>query len=137
MEALDSLESVHRTEEQRGVWTVTGRDTVTGRVLDFIEAAEEEVVYMTVGDLLTHEIVEQLRAASERGVSIRIASMSRTAEDDIREEVPDAEVFESLWNWSDTPTGRLLMVDEDRTLVSVLVQGSGDRPSEARDETAI
>lgn len=136
-EALDSLEPVQRSEEQRGVWTVTGRDTVTARVLDFVEAAEEEVVYMTVDDLLTDEMVEQLRAASERDVSIRIANMSRDVEDDIREEVPDAEVFESLWNWSDTPAGRLLMVDGERTLVSVLVRGAGDQPSGAQDETAI
>lgn len=137
VEALDSLEPVQRSEEQRGVWTITGRDTVTARVLEFVEAADEEVVYMTVDDLLTEDVLEQLRAASERGVSIKISELSRTVEDGIREEVPDAEVFDSLWSWSDTPAGRLLMVDEERTLVSVLVQGSDDHPPEARNETAI
>lgn len=43
----------------------------------------------------------------------------------------------ALWDWSDTPAGRLLMVDKEKTLVSVLVDGNGDHPPEPHDETAI
>ncbi|WP_313694330.1 TrmB family transcriptional regulator [Halorarum halobium] len=39
--ALDELEPITRSEEQRGVWTVTGRRTVSDRVVEFIESAEE------------------------------------------------------------------------------------------------
>jgi hypothetical protein len=52
----------------------------------------------------------------------------------VHEAVPAAESFESLWDWSDSPAGRLLLVDERRTLVSVLVTGS---TGDARDETAV
>jgi hypothetical protein len=63
--------------------------------------------------------------------------MSQSAEAHLEQQVPDAELFESLWNWSDTPAGRLLMVDEKKTLVSVLVDGNGEHPPQPRDETAI
>ena len=35
-DALDQFASANRSTEQQGVWTVTGRDTVTDRVVDFI-----------------------------------------------------------------------------------------------------
>lgn len=136
-EALDALTASDRRSEQRGVWTVTGRETVSERVVDFVATAEDEVVYTTAEALLTDEIVESLAAASDRGVSIRLAQMSGPAEERVRETVPDAELFNSLWDWTDTPAGRLLMADRERTLVSVLVQGNGDHPPEPRDETAI
>ena len=135
--ALGTLESSTRTAEQRGVWTVTGRDTVTERVVDFISTADDEVVYMTVEELLTEEIAESLSTVSDRGASIRLAEMSQSAEATLRDEIPGAQPFESLWGWGDTPAGRLLMVDQEKTLVSVLVSGNGDHPPEPRDETAI
>lgn len=137
LEALGALESTARSEEQRGVWTVTGRETVTERVIDFIESASEEIVYMSVAALLTEEVIDSLRAASERGVSIKFATMEQGTEDEIRDEIPRAEFFKSLWEWRDDPAGRLLMVDQQKTLVSVLVTGNGERPPEVLDETAI
>jgi sugar-specific transcriptional regulator TrmB len=136
-DALDTLETTSRTTEQRGVWTVTGQDTVTDRVVEFISDADDEVVYMTTKALLTEEIAEALSRVSDRGVSIRLAEMSRSAEDRLEQEIPDAQLFESLWDWSDTPAGRLLMVDQETTLVSVLVDRNGDHPPDPRDETAI
>ena len=136
-DALDDIEPTERSLEQRGVWTVTGRDTVTDRVIDFVEAADDEVVYMTVESLLTEDVTDALSAASERGVSIRLAEMSQSTEETIRAMLPDAELFESIWDWADTPAGRLMMVDEERTLVSVLAPGDGEHPPESLDETAI
>jgi sugar-specific transcriptional regulator TrmB len=136
-EALDALETTQRTVEQRGVWTVTGREPVTERVVDFVETANEEVVFMTVEDLLSEALTDSLSAASDRGVSIRLAEMSDPTEAMIQERLPKAEPFESLWDWSDTPAGRLLMVDREKTLVSVLVARNGDHPPEALDEVAI
>ena len=135
--ALDKLETTNRSTQQRGVWTVTGRETVTERVVDFISAADDEVVYMTTEELLTEEIAESLAQISDRGVSIRLAEMSESAEDRLERNIPNARLFESLWDWADTPAGRLLMVDQQKTLVSVLVDGNGEHPPEPRDETAI
>lgn len=135
--ALDRLGATERSTEQRGVWTVTGRDTVDERIVEFVDSAEREVVYMTIEDLLTEELADSLSRASERGVSIELGGMSAGAEHRLQEHVPAAEEFESLWDWSDTPAGRLLMVDQRKTLVSVLVQGPGEHQSDTRDETAI
>jgi len=135
-DALDRIEPDHRSTEQRGVWTVTGHGTITERVIEFVSNAEEEVVYMTVEELLTDEVVEALSAASDRGVTIRLADMSDGAEQRLEHELPEGEVFESLWEFSDTPAGRLLMADEKQTLVSVIVPGDDPEP-ESSDETAI
>ncbi|WP_343067732.1 TrmB family transcriptional regulator [Halobellus ruber] len=45
-DALDALDTTSRITEQRGVWTVTGRDAVTDRVVEFISNADDEVVYV-------------------------------------------------------------------------------------------
>ena len=136
-DALGALSPPERSTEQRGVWTVTGRDHVTERIAEFVSTAEEEVVFMTVEELLTDELVDSLSAASDREVSIRLAGMADETEDRLGDRLPAAEPFESMWQWSDTPAGRLLMVDREKTLVSVLVDGNGDHPPEPRDETAI
>ena len=136
-DALDQLASANRSTKQQGVWTVTGRDTVTERVVDFISSADDEVVYMSAEELLTDEIAECLSTVSDRGVPIRLAEMSQSVEARLEQDVPDAQLFESVWDWSETPAGRLLMVDQNKTLVSVLVDGNGEHPPEPRDETAI
>jgi hypothetical protein len=41
-------------------------------------------------------------------VAERVVDFVETAD----EEVPEAELFESPWDWSDTPAGRLLVVDK-------------------------
>jgi sugar-specific transcriptional regulator TrmB len=46
-DALDRLTSVNRSAERQGVWTVTGRDTVTERVVNLISSADDEVVSLT------------------------------------------------------------------------------------------
>jgi len=135
--ALSELEPVERRAEQRGVWTVDGQTAVTERVLEFFDSAEEEIVYMSVEDLLTEDLIEGLRAAAERGVSISLAGVSTEVQERIQDEIPGATMFESLWVWSDTSAGRLMMVDGRKTLVSALVNGTDASPSDPRSETAI
>ncbi|MFW5937793.1 MAG: TrmB family transcriptional regulator [Halanaeroarchaeum sp.] len=136
-DALDTLAPVERSAEQRGVWTVSGQETVTDRVLEFVASAEEEVVYMTVGGLLTERVTDGLRAASDRDVSIRLAEMSNDTERELVDQLPAAEFFDSIWEWSETPAGRLLMVDGEKTLVSVLENGMVDDDTDSPSETAI
>ncbi len=135
--ALQEIEPVERRAEQRGVWTVNGQAAVTNRVLEFFESADDEIVYMTVEALLTDEIIDGLSEAYERGVRIKLGGISREVQAHIQAEVPDAEIFESLWVWSDTPAGRLMMVDGRKTLASALVNGENATPSDPRSETAI
>ena len=136
-EALGEIEPAERQSEQGGVWTVEGQTAVTNRVLEFFESANAEIVYMTVEDLLTEDLIEGLAAAEDRGVSIKLAGVSRDVQDRIQDAIPEATMFESLWVWSDTPAGRLMMVDDTKTLTSALVNGADADPSDPRSETAI
>jgi sugar-specific transcriptional regulator TrmB len=135
--ALGELEPVERRAEQRGVWTVNGEPAVTNRVLEFFGSAEDEIVYMTVEDLLTDDLIDGLHEAAERGVSIKLAGVSNEVQDQLQDDIPGTTMFESLWVWSDTPAGRLMMVDGEKTLVSALVNGVDSDPADPRGETAI
>jgi len=79
-DALQQVEIVNHSNEQRGVWTVTGQNTVSERVSEFISTADNEIVYMTVEGLLTDELAEQLSRTSDRGVTIRLADLSQSTE---------------------------------------------------------
>ena len=133
--ALDALSPAERSSQQRGVWTVRGRKAVSERVVDLVAEAEEEVVFTTVEALLTEDIVDSLAAANERGVSVQLALMSGATESWLAEQLPEADSLESTWDCLDSPAGRLLMVDGERTLVSALVDG--EHPPKPLDETAI
>ena len=135
--ALNELQPAQRSEEQRGVWTVEGQAAVTDRVLEFVNGADDEIVYMTVEELLTEDIIDALHAAAKRGVRISLGGVSSDVQAQIQDEVPGADRFDSLWVWSDTPAGRLMMVDGERTLVSVLGNGEDAAPTGSRAETAI
>lgn len=135
--ALQEIEPVERRTEQRGVWTVNGQVAVTDRLLEFFETAEVEIVYMTVEELLTDDLIEGLSEAYERGVRIKLGGISPEVQQRLRTDIPSADMFESLWVWSDTPAGRLMMVDGQKTLVSALVNGDVADPSDPRSETAI
>lgn len=134
--ALDTLDTAPRRTEQEGVWTVTSQEAITDRITEFFASAEDEIVYMTVEDLLTDEIVDALAAASERGIAIRLAGISPTVQARLQDAIPGAEMFESLWVWSDTPAGRLLMIDGTKTLVSVH-NNESELASAEQSETAI
>lgn len=133
--ALDELEPIDRGVEQRGVFTVDGDVAVTERVLEFVERAE--IVYMTVEALLPDRIVDALSAADERGVSITLAGISPEVQARIQDDIPGAELADSLWVWSDTPAGRLMLVDGRTTLASVMVNGPDAPADDPRSETAI
>ena len=135
--SLGEIEPAKRRAEQRGVWTVDGQRAIAERVIEFFADAEEEIVYMTVEDLLTDDVIEALSAAAARGVSIKLAGVSPDVQERIQDDIPGAEMFESLWVWSDTSAGRLMMVDGEQTLVSALVNGTDASPSDPRSETAI
>jgi sugar-specific transcriptional regulator TrmB len=135
-EAVGAIDTDTSSEEQRGVWTVSGRDSITARIVEFVEAASDEIVFMTVEPLLDEEITGALRAASERGVTVKLGEMADGAEGPIHDALSQFESVDSLWKFEDTPAGRLLLVDERQTLVSVLVP-EPDVPVSRREETAI
>lgn len=132
---LLELEPAEPQREELGVWTVSGHESVTERAHEFIEDAREEVILMTIDELLTDDLLHTLHdACTERDVDVYVAGISPAVEDRIREEVPDVTLFESLWAWSDTHAGRLLVTDAETALVSAMIDDSKTRGFE---ETAI
>jgi sugar-specific transcriptional regulator TrmB len=130
-ELFEQLEPAEASSEEFAVWTVTGNEAVASRVLEFIDDAEEELIYMTVDDLLTDAHIERLRLAADRGVSIYIAGISEAVQERILAEVPSADLFETLWEWDDVGAGSLLFTDKQTVLISVLAEGSsGSEPTE-------
>lgn len=120
-ELFEHLEPATRQPEEFGVWTVTGHEAVTSRLLEFMDDAEDELIYITVDELLTDEHLDHMKAAEERGVDIYLAGLSEPVQAQIQERMPAAELFETLWAWSDEGAGSLLITDKRTALVSVLV----------------
>ena len=119
-ELFEDLEPATQQPEELGVWTVTGHEAVTSRVFEFIDDADDELIYMTVDELLTDDHLDHLEAAEERGVDIYLAGLSDPVQAQLKERVPSAELFETLWAWSDAGAGSLLITDKRTALVSVL-----------------
>ncbi|QLG26553.1 TrmB family transcriptional regulator [Halorarum halophilum] len=133
-ELFEQLGSVEPQTEQMGVWTVTGRGSVAERVFEFIDEADDEIIYMTIDDLFTDDHLDRLQDADERGVDIHLAGISDEVQGRIQDVIPSADLFETLWEWEDTPAGSLLITDEQTALVSVRVD---DQPADEGEESAI
>lgn len=133
-ELLDKLEPATRQPEELGVWTVKDQGAVSSRLLKFMDDAEDELVYMTVDELLTDEHLDHLEAAEDRGVDIYLAGISEPVQAEIQERIPTAELFETLWAWADEGAGSLLITDKRTALVSVLVDQDA---ADSTQETAI
>jgi len=133
-ELFDQLEPATPPSEDFAVWTVRGPTAVASRVVEFVEDATDEIVYMTVDDLLTDTHLEVLEDAAARDVDIYLAGISETTQERIQERIPSATVFETLWEWSEAGAGSLLVADRNTALVSVLDPAEN---GESQTETAI
>ncbi|PSP87177.1 TrmB family transcriptional regulator, partial [Halobacteriales archaeon QS_4_66_20] len=75
-----------------------------------------------------------LRNADDRGLDIYIGGISDDVRDRIQDAVPSATLFETLWEWTDTPAGTLLITDKQTALLSVRVE---EVETEDTEEVAI
>jgi sugar-specific transcriptional regulator TrmB len=121
--AFDYLESARRecadeSESQEDIWTVQGTETIDGRVVQLIAEADERVVFgARENRVLDDGIADALTAASERGVAVTLVGESAAVGERFGEEIavraaPDAP--------DDDRSGRVLVVDSDTVLISVL-----------------
>jgi sugar-specific transcriptional regulator TrmB len=122
-------------EEQEAIWTLSGRDHVTDRVVDILGEADEHVVFAArYEDLVPERVANALRAAVDRGVAVHVVSETQAVRERFGNDqgvststTPDPVV-------QDECTGRALLVDGEVVLMSVL----GDREDlpELTSETA-
>lgn len=133
-ELFQKLGPMEPRREQAGVWTVTGHEAVAQRIFEFIDDSNDQVIYMTVDELLTDEHLDHLQEAGERNIDIYLAGISDQVQSRIQDAIPSATLFETLWEWEETPAGSLLITDEETALVSVRANG---HETEEIEETAI
>jgi hypothetical protein len=107
---------------------------VNQRVQEFIDEADDEIIYLTVDEYLTEDTLDELRNADDRGLDTYIGGISDDVRDRIQDAVPSATLFETLWEWADTPAGTLLITDKQTALVSVRVE---EVETEDTEEVAI
>jgi len=124
-------------ERQEDVWMVHGRESVASRTTQLVADADERVLYGGGPDAMTDDLEAQLFAQASRGVSVTVVSASeavieRFASGDTPH-LTTCAFTENLPS-DDRPTGRILVVDGDTLLLSVL--GDEDLPS-LQTETAL
>jgi sugar-specific transcriptional regulator TrmB len=128
--AFDYLESARQectdeSESQEDIWTVQGTDTIDGRAAQLIDEASERVVFgAREGRVLDDAIAGALVAAGERGVAVTVVGEGRAIHERFGGDItvraaPDAP--------DDERSGRVLVVDSDTVLISVL--GGAELPT--------
>ena len=129
-EKLEQLDTTEPATEQFGTWTVAGHDAVNQRAQEFIDEADDEIIYLTVDEYLTEDTLDELQNADDRGLDIYIGGISDDVRDRIQDAVPSTTLFETLWEWADTPAGTLLITDKQTALLSVRVEEVETRDTE-------
>lgn len=108
------------TEEREDIWTVRGQEAVSERVTQLARDAEERIVFgVEDPTLLTDSFQELLTARAADGIDVTVVSKLAA----VRERFADAEavdVLEPSPHDEGNHTGRVLLVDDDTVLHSVL-----------------
>ncbi|PSQ26146.1 transcriptional regulator [Halobacteriales archaeon QS_8_65_32] len=137
-DALTDLEPVGEEGLETGanVWSTTGEGAITNRAIGFVDSAEEEIVLVLDGGgekVTSDRLLDRLRAATDRGVTVYIGALSTATHEEVGAAVPDGRVFESGLEWlqpqsdaEDERIGRLLLVDRNKLLLSSLGSHSSE-----------
>ncbi len=124
-QAFDYLESaqnefVDSDEEREDVWSVDGSEAVNSRVEQLVREAESRIIFgVHDTSLYTHAIANALRERADAGVDVLIATDDR----EIRDQFDDLTVVNVPEDPPEDRTGRVLVVDNETILISVLGGG--------------
>jgi sugar-specific transcriptional regulator TrmB len=129
-EALEDIERAAVNGESdvtHEIWGLSGGTAIENRTTKLVDEAESELVFV-VGDesVLTEGLIDRLKVAKDRNVSILVGTISETLQDRIQQALPDIEVFVSELAWlqessnvdDHTQITRLLLLDNRTILVS-------------------
>ncbi|WP_254543720.1 TrmB family transcriptional regulator [Halomarina pelagica] len=136
IEDIDPAPADEDREIAHEVWALSGVPAITNRTRQLIDAAEREIVLVVGREaVLTEELVEQLGAAQETGLTVVIGTVSERLRDTIQDALPDVEVFVSGLEWlnsdptdasDETAISRLLLIDRNTILVSSVTTDETD-----------
>lgn len=120
------------TEEREDIWTVRGRAAVTERVTQLVRAADDRVVLgVEDADLLTDEIREELAGRAAEGIDVTVVSTLATVRESVADVAGVAVIEPDVHDDEGNHTGRVLLIDDDTVLHSVL--GEEELPGVSRE----
>jgi len=125
LERLGPPPETNDEERLQEVWSLTSHEAISNRTRRLIEDASSEVVLIVVDDsILTDALLDGLREAVARDVSLLLGGLTNDISQRLRDAVPEANVFETELTWltgsddDDIGIGRLMLVDQSTLLVS-------------------
>jgi len=120
------------TEEREDIWTVRGREAVTERVTQLVRDADDRIVFgVEAADLLSDGVQDVLAERAAAGVEVTVVSTDSAVRDRFAD-VADVAVFApEVHDDEVNHTGRMLLVDDDTVLHSVL--GEEELPGVTRE----
>jgi sugar-specific transcriptional regulator TrmB len=135
LSGLDPADDERTTEATHEVWALSGGQGITSRTQQLIEGATDELILVIGhGSVFTDQLAGQLRAARDRGVDIVVGTVDEDLRAEIRDALPDIEVFVSGLEWlsrssipsDDTEISRLVLADREAILVSSFTETAAD-----------
>ncbi|MFC4451875.1 TrmB family transcriptional regulator [Halorussus aquaticus] len=133
--AIDAIEPAETNDEPvtHEVWSLSSTDAITNRTHKLLEDAESEVVYVISAEsLVTDELVKTLDEVAATDVDVLLGTVTAEIRDQLRERVPDAEVFLSELEWlhpndgDKVAIGRMLLIDQSTILLSSVYEATGE-----------
>lgn len=126
LEQLDTTTRESDDEEVHEVWSLTGATAIGHRTVQLFDEAESELVLVAGHeDVFSPEVVERIRAAQDRDVTVLVGTVSEELETYVGTKLPEAEVFVSGLEWlsskstdDETAINRIVLVDRSTILVS-------------------
>ncbi len=138
--ALANLEPAQTTEDNtdtQEVWTLSGSTAIEKRILQLIGQTDSELHFLVRGDeVLSDSLLSEVNAAPDRGVDVRIGTVTEEGREKLSASTTDIEVFRAECDWLlDDTTGdktalqQILVVDSETILISS-VHADGNQTSE-------
>lgn len=139
-ELADALAELEADDEpagrQRGVWSLSGSETVANRAVELVDGADEEVVALLDRSIRSFDadpVVDRLRAAADRGVAVYAGSLASDEERraELRAAVPGADPPGALETWlgasdEEGGIGYLVVADRQELLLSSVADDRSD-----------
>jgi sugar-specific transcriptional regulator TrmB len=118
-------------EQSEALWTVRGNESICDRAIDLIGDADSEILYAIPDPvMLESELLAALQAAAEGGVSVTVLSHDTAVFEEIDPDGPIRTVEHTEDQHPDVSTARLLLIDDDTILMSVLSPDVADGAGE-------
>lgn len=114
-------------EQEEDVWTIRGRSHVTDRALEHVAEASERLDFATrVPDLVEDELRDAICDRATAGVDVTVISENEAVREQFAD-CPSVAVTEPPRpHGDDERSGRIVIADDDRLLLSVIDDDGGE-----------